>query len=338
MTTHDYLIFEDRLRAAIRRALGTNRLGEPTLAYDWQVDRVYAEVLAELGNHAPHLAIAFNDLDLSTLDLRPSRFLVNLPAPTFAHTGPRALPDGSIVVHLPPHGALVRHRHLWQWQERTQPGWAHPTYRCAFRYLDGLMCDVIVHLTGMSTFPDWGERFVNGPSPYMERPDGRPTDIDPPSPPDAVLKGQPVPGWNAPYPPKDQRPHSRACGIKIHEHGPACTPDCPTCQPDDLFKTRLPTNAVAKAVAASPRRTDGPGWSITVYGLPGEQQLGVAHLHRWGSDPDLGCLWIDPDGERCATPRPSTTNMSPATLQATTWWSLERVIPVSSVEQTTEQS
>ena len=24
-------------------------------------------------------------------------------------------------------------------------------------------------------------------------------------------------------------PHSRACGIHMHEHGPACSPDCPTC-------------------------------------------------------------------------------------------------------------
>ena len=24
-------------------------------------------------------------------------------------------------------------------------------------------------------------------------------------------------------------PHSRACGINIHEHGPMCSPDCPTC-------------------------------------------------------------------------------------------------------------
>ena len=27
----------------------------------------------------------------------------------------------------------------------------------------------------------------------------------------------------------DQRPHSRACGIRQHEHGPACSGDCPTC-------------------------------------------------------------------------------------------------------------
>lgn len=27
----------------------------------------------------------------------------------------------------------------------------------------------------------------------------------------------------------DRRPHSRACGIKIHQHGSACARECPTC-------------------------------------------------------------------------------------------------------------
>lgn len=27
----------------------------------------------------------------------------------------------------------------------------------------------------------------------------------------------------------DRRPHSRACGIQPHEHGPACSTNCPTC-------------------------------------------------------------------------------------------------------------
>lgn len=27
----------------------------------------------------------------------------------------------------------------------------------------------------------------------------------------------------------DRRPHSRACGITIHDHGLQCSPDCPTC-------------------------------------------------------------------------------------------------------------
>ena len=25
------------------------------------------------------------------------------------------------------------------------------------------------------------------------------------------------------------RPHCRACGIHVHEHGPSCHPNCPTC-------------------------------------------------------------------------------------------------------------
>lgn len=28
---------------------------------------------------------------------------------------------------------------------------------------------------------------------------------------------------------KDERPHSRACGMLIHPHGIQCKPDCPTC-------------------------------------------------------------------------------------------------------------
>jgi hypothetical protein len=30
-------------------------------------------------------------------------------------------------------------------------------------------------------------------------------------------------------PVKDNRPHSRACGIRKHDHGIECAPDCPTC-------------------------------------------------------------------------------------------------------------
>ena len=32
-----------------------------------------------------------------------------------------------------------------------------------------------------------------------------------------------------PSPVIPELPHSRACGIKKHDHGPACSPDCPTC-------------------------------------------------------------------------------------------------------------
>lgn len=30
---------------------------------------------------------------------------------------------------------------------------------------------------------------------------------------------------------RDDRPHSRACGIYYHPHGPLCKRDCPTCHP-----------------------------------------------------------------------------------------------------------
>ena len=38
----------------------------------------------------------------------------------------------------------------------------------------------------------------------------------------------------------DYRPHSRACGIRNHEHGPDCHPNCPTCH--------------GKPIAAAPKR------------------------------------------------------------------------------------
>lgn len=55
-----------------------------------------------------------------------------------------------------------------------------------------------------------------------------------------VLKAERF-GWSKPVPvqeaprvqdaqvPVDDRPHSRACGFRHHEHGPDCAADCPTC-------------------------------------------------------------------------------------------------------------
>ncbi len=37
---------------------------------------------------------------------------------------------------------------------------------------------------------------------------------------------------------EDNRPHSRACGWRIHEHGPACCNDCPTCR--DIVRSAAP--------------------------------------------------------------------------------------------------
>jgi hypothetical protein len=33
---------------------------------------------------------------------------------------------------------------------------------------------------------------------------------------------------------KDRRPHSRACGAWAHDHGPACSTNCPTCHGQPL--------------------------------------------------------------------------------------------------------
>ena len=32
---------------------------------------------------------------------------------------------------------------------------------------------------------------------------------------------------------RDMRPHSRACGYRYHEHGSACSTNCPTCHGED---------------------------------------------------------------------------------------------------------
>ena len=32
-------------------------------------------------------------------------------------------------------------------------------------------------------------------------------------------------------PPAPRAPHSRACGVVPHDHGPRCARDCPTCHP-----------------------------------------------------------------------------------------------------------
>jgi hypothetical protein len=44
-----------------------------------------------------------------------------------------------------------------------------------------------------------------------------------------VMPGQFDPPAPAPFPDRDDRPHSRACGITRHDHGTDCSPDCPTC-------------------------------------------------------------------------------------------------------------
>lgn len=54
----------------------------------------------------------------------------------------------------------------------------------------------------------------------------------------------------APEPDPHHRPHSRACGIRAHEHGTACHTNCPTCG--------------GKAAAVEPSRDLGPTGMVTV--------------------------------------------------------------------------
>jgi len=46
--------------------------------------------------------------------------------------------------------------------------------------------------------------------------------------PSVELAVEPGPG-STHLPPKDERPHSRACGIRSHPHGYRCHMTCPTC-------------------------------------------------------------------------------------------------------------
>jgi hypothetical protein len=40
---------------------------------------------------------------------------------------------------------------------------------------------------------------------------------------------------------KDKRPHSRACGIRPHDHGPECHGNCPTCHGSLIDDGSAPT-------------------------------------------------------------------------------------------------
>lgn len=93
-------------------------------------------------------------------------------------------------------------------------------------------------------------------------------------------------------------------------------------------RVRLPRNAVAHAIAQAPRRLDGESWTITVSGAPGEEQIVVCHTHFWRQSTEDGrlCLWVDPDGQRCAAPY----SLAEGSLRAV-WWSLPRTIPVASI-------
>jgi len=169
--------FETRLRDAIHKALARNPTdGSHRYVSTWQINSVLAAVLAELGNSAPILAVPdMNEAEIDALygrlrEHRTPRFLVNLPAPTFHTIAPKQMPDGSIVVALPPDGALVRHRHVWHLDKTiVVRSWKGRCYRCAFKYLDGSVCDQIWTTYGGAQMHDWGERmFTSGP--YFETP------------------------------------------------------------------------------------------------------------------------------------------------------------------------
>jgi len=93
-------------------------------------------------------------------------------------------------------------------------------------------------------------------------------------------------------------------------------------------RVRLPRNAVAHAIAQAPRRLQGATWTIAAHGEPGEEQIVVCHTHFWRQSTEDGrlCLWIDPDGQRCAAPYwPTETSLRAV------WWSLPRTISVASI-------
>jgi len=92
----------------------------------------------------------------------------------------------------------------------------------------------------------------------------------------------------------DDRPHSRACGIRNHEHGPDCHSNCPTChgqapQPESVRKRTRPTNdrfTLCQACKQGCQECGGTG-SVPVEmtgtaGLTwGEQQQALLLLRYW---------------------------------------------------------
>ena len=72
----------------------------------------------------------------------------------------------------------------------------------------------------------------------------------------------------------DDTPHSRACGIETHPHGPKCASDCPTCQgestPGYTVLTRVhacPMPLSGYSAGTVIRCNDcGQEWSLTLLG------------------------------------------------------------------------
>ncbi len=65
---------------------------------------------------------------------------------------------------------------------------------------------------------------------------------------------------------KDQEfPHSRACGIRLHDHGKACHPNCQTCQGRENWRTVAPSNlSIAKVLDPPASTQDRRDWEINV--------------------------------------------------------------------------
>lgn len=105
----------------------------------------------------------------------------------------------------------------------------------------------------------------------------------------------------------DDRPHSRACGIHKHDHGPGCHPNCPTCGGKAETTTSAfvaPTPPIDwRQLPWTPNVIDATHlerqrqWSRETFG-PGKRTHGVLdhirkELAEIEADPDDLGEWVD---------------------------------------------
>lgn len=126
---------------------------------------------------------------------------------------------------------------------------------------------------------------------------------------------------------EDRRPHSRACGWRDHEHGPACSTNCPTCagKPvaavvDDaamrphLDVHQVPRGSVVVLTGAHLETPDVAGRLVEeITAVTGHADfallvLGAGAVEVWGPDDDLAAkvaalLPRDVPWSRHATPQ-----------------------------------
>lgn len=89
----------------------------------------------------------------------------------------------------------------------------------------GMEEDYVADILALAqSFEDW--RAV--PDHRMGDPDAPAHRKDNPMVTSKIKAGSTPDGWKHP-PVVDDRPHSRACGIRKHGHGPDCSSNCPTC-------------------------------------------------------------------------------------------------------------